>query len=87
MKLTRLRRDSPTKNTCPALHVTDAASPTLGGHLPAGEASLVVQGKRVTDPEALAELELPPDETAVEVPITLLLDLGSEEVRAHDECP
>jgi hypothetical protein len=44
--------------TCPALYLTD------GG-------TVVVQGAVVTDTEALAALDLPGHETAVEVPLSL----------------
>jgi hypothetical protein len=45
--------------TCPAVFVTDRGT-------------VVVQGAIVTDPEALAAMELPAYETAVEVPASLL---------------
>jgi hypothetical protein len=38
----------------------------------------VVQGSIVTDPEALATMELPAHETAVEVPASLLASLKVE---------
>lgn len=81
MKVTRLRIETPTKLQCPSLHVTEAASPALTEyHARPGEPSLIVQGKKITDPEALAALDLPDDETAVEVPIRLLLNLTLREV-------
>jgi hypothetical protein len=45
--------------TCPALFATDRGT-------------FVVQGAIVTDPEALAAMNLPAHETAVEVPADLL---------------
>lgn len=48
--------------TCPAVFETDRGT-------------YVVQGAIVTDPEALAALELPAHETAVEVPASLLASL------------
>jgi hypothetical protein len=48
--------------TCPAVFETDRGT-------------YVVQGAIVTDPEALAALELPAHETAVEVPASLLSSL------------
>ncbi len=59
MKLTLL--DSSCDNgPCPTVHSTDT-----------GE--LVVQGFKVEDPEALAAMSLPDTETAVRIPIELLL--------------
>jgi hypothetical protein len=48
--------------TCPALYATDRGT-------------YVVQGSIVTDPDALATLNLPAHETAVEVPADLLASL------------
>jgi len=48
--------------TCPAVFATDRET-------------YVVQGSIVTDPEALAALNLPAHETAVEVPASLLVSL------------
>jgi hypothetical protein len=45
--------------TCPTLYATDRGT-------------FVVQGSRVTDPEALASVELPAHEALVEVPAELL---------------
>lgn len=86
MRLTRLRADSPTKNTCPAIYATDEASVALQAvHAGPGAPSLIVQGKQVTDPEALTALNMPDDETAVEVPVRLLLDLAEQEVSRRDD--
>jgi hypothetical protein len=48
--------------TCPAVFETDRGT-------------YVVQGAIVTDPEVLAALQLPANETAVEVPASLLPSL------------
>lgn len=48
---------------CPNINFTDRGT-------------LIVQGYVVTDPEALAELNLPPGETAVEIPLALLPELA-----------
>jgi acetyltransferase-like isoleucine patch superfamily enzyme len=48
--------------TCPAVFETDRGT-------------YVVQGSVVTDPDALAALDLPAHETAVEVPASLLASL------------
>jgi len=45
--------------TCPTVYATDRGT-------------LVVQGGVVTDPDALAAMDLPEHETAVEVPAALL---------------
>jgi hypothetical protein len=61
MKLTFLGTTSATGN-CPNLYVTDRNT-------------YVVQGTKITDPEALATLRergLPDHETAVEIPVALL---------------
>jgi hypothetical protein len=51
-----------TGGTCPTIYKTDRGT-------------FVVQGTRVTDPEALATVGLPEHETLVEVPASLLSDL------------
>ena len=48
--------------TCPAIYLTD-------------QGTLIVQGAIVTDPDALAAMNLPEHETAVEVPASLLPSL------------
>lgn len=68
MRLTRIRGACGDDETCPTLYRTDRGT-------------AVVQGYRVLDPEALAALGLPANETAVEVPLSLLLDL--DEGEAH----
>ena len=60
MKLTKLAGCS--GGTCPALYVSD-------------KGTIVVQGSKVTDPEALAAVELPAHEALVEIPAELLASL------------
>ncbi len=62
MRLTRLRGTCPDTETCPTLYRTDRGTG-------------VVQGYVVTDPEALATLDLSTGQTAVEVPLSLLTGL------------
>ena len=63
MHLTKLAGCS--GGTCPAVFETD-------------QGTLVVQGAIVTDPEALAALNLPEHETVVEVPASLLASFKVE---------
>jgi hypothetical protein len=63
MKLTKLAGCS--GGTCPAVFETDRGT-------------LVIQGAIVTDPDALAAMELPAHESAVEVPASLLASLKVE---------
>jgi hypothetical protein len=58
VKLTLVRGTCP-DNTCPSLFETDRGT-------------VVVQGAVVTDADALLALNLPPDESAVEVPRALI---------------
>lgn len=58
MRLTRLRGCADGR-TCPTVYRTDRDT-------------AIVQGDVVTDPEALAQMDLPEGETAVEVPLSLL---------------
>jgi hypothetical protein len=51
--------------SCPAIYATDRGT-------------VVVQGAIVTDPDALAAMELPAHETAVEVPAELLVSLNGK---------
>lgn len=54
------------QGTCPAVYETDRGT-------------FVVQGKLITDPEALADLvNVAPDETAVEIPKSLARFLTTE---------
>ena len=48
--------------TCPAVYETDRGT-------------IVVQGAIVTDPQALASVDLPANEALVEVPMELLAEL------------
>jgi hypothetical protein len=63
MHLTKLAGCS--GGTCPAVYATDRGT-------------FVVQGSVVTDPDALATMDLPAHETAVEVPAFLLASLKVE---------
>jgi hypothetical protein len=63
MQLTKLAGCS--GGSCPAIYATDRGT-------------VVVQGAIVTDPDALAAMELPAHETAVEVPAELLASLKLE---------
>ncbi|WP_189171303.1 hypothetical protein [Pilimelia anulata] len=60
MELTYVGKDPGSGNdNCPALYRTDRDS-------------YIVQGWRVTDPAALAELAIPDHETCVEIPARML---------------
>ena len=50
---------------CPTLYATDRDT-------------VVVQGFLITDPSALATLHLPPDESAVEIPRSLIVRAAAE---------
>ncbi|GAA0638385.1 hypothetical protein GCM10010174_70320 [Kutzneria viridogrisea] len=66
MRLTHLGTESG-EDGCPSMFLTDRTHD--------GEPTVVVQGWRVTDPEAIAEMQrrgLPDHETAVEIPLRLL---------------
>lgn len=65
MKLTFIRKDSGSQQgCCPALYMTDRDT-------------FVVQGKIITDPEALAGVrDLAEDETLVEVPANVLSEIA-----------
>lgn len=52
--------DCPDGRSCPAIHEV------------AGQVDYVVQGWTITDPEILAELDLPPGESAVRIPASLV---------------
>ncbi len=58
MKLTHLGTSSDI-NSCPTLYATDRGT-------------FVVQGWKVTDPEALSAMNVPDHESAVEIPAALL---------------
>lgn len=64
MRLTFIRKTALSNQTnCPSLYRTDRDT-------------FVVQGWRVTDPEALAQLDIPPHETVVEVPVDVLAEVA-----------
>lgn len=64
MKLTFVRKTAQSQiNNCPSLYRTDRGT-------------FVVQGWRVSDPEALSQLDIPPHETAVEVPADVLAEVA-----------
>ncbi|PYC77645.1 hypothetical protein C7C46_18390 [Streptomyces tateyamensis] len=58
MKLTQLDSECEV-GPCPTIYATDTDE-------------LVVQGFRIDDPEALAAMQLPENETAVRIPVALL---------------
>jgi hypothetical protein len=62
MKLTKLRGCADGR-TCPAVHQTETGS-------------LMIIGKVVTDPEALSQMAIGPDEFAVEVPGSLIPEVS-----------
>ena len=53
----------------------DAASPSVSA---TSRCSFIVVGTRVTDPEALAAMDIPDDETAVEVPHDLIRGISAD---------
>lgn len=65
MKLTFIRKTKKSGDSnCPSLYRTDRGT-------------FVVQGWRVTDPDALAQLEIPAHETVVEVPADVLAEIAN----------
>lgn len=58
MKLTKIAGNCTDKVTCPTVYATDRDT-------------IVVQGYRVTDNEALSQMGMPVNEGAVEIPRTL----------------
>ncbi|MGH8932541.1 MAG: hypothetical protein ACRDZO_18430 [Egibacteraceae bacterium] len=67
MRLTRISGDGSCNNgTCPTVFAIDD-----------GKDEVVVQGYTVIDAGALAQLDLPPGESAVRVPLGLLLDAAA----------
>jgi len=65
MKLVFIRKTVVSGETnCPSLYRTDRDT-------------FLVQGWRVEDPEMLAQLDIPPHETVVEVPIDVLAEIGA----------
>ena len=64
MKLAFVRKTIKSQvNNCPSLYRTDRDT-------------FVVQGWRVSDPEALAQLDIPAHETVVEVPVDVLAEVA-----------
>lgn len=64
MKLTFIRKTRLSGDTnCPSLYRTDRGT-------------FVVQGWRVTDPDALAQLDIPAHETVVEIPEDVLAEIA-----------
>ena len=64
VKLTFIRKTAQSQvNNCPSLYRTDRDT-------------FIVQGWRVSDPEALAQLDIPAHETAVEVPADVLAEIA-----------
>jgi hypothetical protein len=64
MKLSFIRKTALSGDSnCPSLYRTDRGT-------------FVVQGWRVTDPEALAQLDIPGHETVVEVPADVLAEIA-----------
>jgi hypothetical protein len=68
MKLRLIANNGCSGGTCPTTYLTDRGT-------------AIVQGYLVNDPDTMAELQLPPGETAVEVPVELLLE-AARSVRA-----
>jgi hypothetical protein len=65
MKLTFIRKTIKSGETnCPSLYRTDRDT-------------FVVQGWRVSDPEMLAQLDIPAHETVVEVPADVLAEIAA----------
>ena len=66
MKLTFIRKTVDSGETnCPSLYRTDRNT-------------FVVQGWRVSDPETLAQLDIPAHETVVEVPVDVLAEIAAQ---------
>ena len=64
MKLRKVAGETcPDGRTCPAVHHSDRQT-------------LVIVGRVVTEPEALGVLAIGPDETAIEVPASLLPEVA-----------
>jgi hypothetical protein len=62
MRLTRIAGDCPDGRTCPTVYATDRGTIVVQGHL--------------LDADALARVPLGPNETAVEVPMSLLEEVA-----------
>ena len=68
MELIRLRGDCPDGRTCPTVFLTDRGT-------------LAVVGSTITDPDVLASLGLPPHESVVEIPRSLLPEVVTDAER------
>jgi len=65
MKLTFIRKTALSGDSnCPSLYRTDRGT-------------FVVQGLRITDPQTLAQLNIPGHETVVEVPADVLAEIAA----------
>jgi hypothetical protein len=62
MRLEQLRGDCGDGKTCPTLYKTDRGT-------------VVVRGWTITDSKALEQLDLPGDESAVEIPVELIAEV------------
>lgn len=66
MKVEFIRKTADSNGgNCPSLYKTDRGT-------------FIVQGWKVTDPEALAGLDIPGHETAVEVPLDVLAEIAAK---------
>jgi hypothetical protein len=63
MKLIKLRSSCADGRTCPAVHQTETGS-------------LMIIGRKVTDPEALSQMAIGADEIAIEVPGSLIPEVS-----------
>jgi hypothetical protein len=68
MRLIRLRGSCPDGISCPAVFATDRGT-------------LAVVGSTITDPDVLAGLGLPEDESVVEIPLSLLPEVVADAER------
>jgi hypothetical protein len=62
MRLDQVRGSCEDGKTCPALHRTDRGT-------------VIAVGQTVIDPDALRQLELPPGESAIEIPADLVAEV------------
>jgi hypothetical protein len=67
LKLTRVRGDCPDGLTCPAVYTSNRGT-------------VFVVGKRVTDPDALAQAAIGEDEVLSELPPELLPEVANSEL-------
>lgn len=68
MSLIRVRETCPDSGICPTLYRDDQRN-----------GPGFVQGRLVTDPAVLADLNIPADEVLIEIPMSLIVDLSAEE--------